>query len=100
MLFDEVTSALDPELVGEVLRVIRALREEGMTMIIVTHELGFAYHAADRVVFLKAGGVYEEGHPHDILIAPKRESTRQFLEGHNQFRLPEAGSTVESRERK
>jgi polar amino acid transport system ATP-binding protein len=100
MLFDEVTSALDPELVGEVLRVIRALREEGMTMVIVTHELGFAYHAADRVVFLKAGGVYEEGHPHDILIAPKRESTRQFLEGHNQFRLPEAGSTVESRERK
>ena len=70
---------------------MRTLRDEGMTMIIVTHELGFAYHAADRVVFVDSGRIYEEGHPHDILIAPKLERTRQFLEGHNQFRLPEAG---------
>jgi len=90
MLFDEVTSALDPELVGEVLRVMRALREDGLTMVVVTHELGFAYHAADRIVFLSAGRIYEEGHPREILISPKRERTRQFLEGHNQFRLPEA----------
>jgi polar amino acid transport system ATP-binding protein len=88
MLFDEVTSALDPELVGEVLRVMRALREEGLTMVIVTHELGFAYHVADRIVFLNSGRVYEEGSPHDVLVAPKLERTRQFLDGHNQFRLP------------
>jgi polar amino acid transport system ATP-binding protein len=94
MLFDEVTSALDPELVGEVLRVMRALREDGLTMVIVTHELGFAYHAADRIVFLNAGRIYEEGNPHEILISPKRERTRQFLEGHNQFRLPEVVKTA------
>jgi polar amino acid transport system ATP-binding protein len=73
---------------------MRALREDGLTMVIVTHELGFAYHAADRVVFLNAGRIYEEGHPHEILIAPKREHTRRFLDGHNQFRLPEAGPTA------
>jgi polar amino acid transport system ATP-binding protein len=89
MLFDEVTSALDPELVGEVLRTMRALRAAGMTMLIVTHELGFAYHIAHRVVFLHEGEVYEEGPPDEVLVNPKRPRTRQFLEGHGLFRLPE-----------
>ena len=88
MLFDEVTSALDPELVGEVLRVMRALRDEGMTMVIVTHELGFAYHVADQVIFLSQGAVYEQGTPTEVLTRPQREKTMQFLDGHNQFRLP------------
>lgn len=88
MLFDEVTSALDPELVGEVLRVMRALRDDGMTMVIVTHELGFAYHVANRVVFLDSGRILEQGAPQEILTAPKQERTRLFLEGHNLFRLP------------
>ena len=88
MLFDEVTSALDPELVGEVLRVMRSLRDDGMTMVIVTHELGFAYHVADRVIFLNQGEIYESGTPAEVLGQPKREKTIQFLNGHNQFRLP------------
>jgi polar amino acid transport system ATP-binding protein len=88
MLFDEVTSALDPELVGEVLRVMQSLREDGMTMMIVTHELGFAYHVADRVVFLSQGEVHEEGPPEQVLRAPRQPMTQQFLAGHTQFRLP------------
>ncbi len=90
MLFDEATSALDPELVGEVLRTMRALSEEGMTMVVVTHELGFAYHVADRAIFLHSGRIHEEGRPQDVLMHPKQQRTREFLEGHTQFRLPEA----------
>ena len=79
LLFDEPTSSLDPELVGEVLRVIHALAEEGRTMLLVTHELGFAYHFADRVVFFADGVVYETGTADDVLKHPKRERTQAFL---------------------
>jgi polar amino acid transport system ATP-binding protein len=89
MLFDEVTSALDPELVGEVLRAMRALSDEGMTMLIVTHELGFAYHVADRVIFLHGGRIHEQGTPREVLLSPREQRTREFLEGHGLFRLPE-----------
>jgi polar amino acid transport system ATP-binding protein len=91
MLFDEVTSALDPELVGEVLRTMRALADEGMTMVVVTHELGFAYHVADRVLFLHQGHIHEAGTPADVLLSPSSERLREFLEGHLAFRLPEPG---------
>jgi polar amino acid transport system ATP-binding protein len=80
MLFDEVTSALDPELIGEVLRVMRQLAAEGMTMIIVTHEMGFARDVADRVLFMADGVVVEEGSPAQIFRAPRHERTRQFLQ--------------------
>ncbi len=90
MLFDEVTSALDPELVGEVLRTMRALSDEGMTMLIVTHELGFAYHVADRVIFLHDGLVLEQGTPQEVLLRPRTPRTREFLEGHGLFRLPDS----------
>ncbi len=80
MLFDEVTSALDPELIGEVLRVMRKLAVEGMTMLVVTHEMGFARDIADRVVFMADGVVVEEGTPQQIFSAPKNERTRQFLQ--------------------
>jgi polar amino acid transport system ATP-binding protein len=89
ILFDEVTSALDPELVGEVLRTMRALSDEGMTMLIVTHELGFAYHVADRVIFLHEGLIHEQGTPQEVLLRPRERRTREFLEGHGLFRLPE-----------
>ncbi len=79
MLFDEPTSALDPELVGEVLAVMRRLATEGMTMIVVTHEMGFAREVADRVVFMDAGVVVEEGSPDTVLNNPKEERTRSFL---------------------
>ena len=79
LLFDEPTSSLDPELVGEVLRVIRALADEGRTMLLVTHELGFAYHFADRVVFIADGIVHETGTADEVLKHPKRERTQQFL---------------------
>ena len=79
MLFDEVTSALDPELIKEVLDVMRELAEEGMTMIVVTHEMGFARDVADRVVFMDAGKVIEEGPPAEVLENPKQERTKQFL---------------------
>lgn len=79
MLFDEPTSALDPELVGEVLEVMRGLAAEGMTMMIVTHEMGFAREVADRVVFMDQGVVVEQGAPEDVLIAPEHERTRRFL---------------------
>jgi ABC-type polar amino acid transport system ATPase subunit len=80
MLFDEVTSALDPELIKEVLEVMRRLAVEGMTMIVVTHEIGFAREVADRVMFMDDGVIVEEGEPSSILRAPKQPRTRQFLE--------------------
>ncbi|MDX1622038.1 MAG: amino acid ABC transporter ATP-binding protein [Nitriliruptorales bacterium] len=79
MLFDEVTSALDPELVGEVLSVMRNLADEGMTMMVVTHEMGFAREVADRVVFMDGGVVVEEGPPGQLLEDPQQERTRSFL---------------------
>lgn len=79
MLFDEATSALDPELVGEVTTVMRKLADEGMTMMVVTHEMGFAREAADRVVFVSEGSILEEGPPERIFSTPTHERTRQFL---------------------
>jgi polar amino acid transport system ATP-binding protein len=79
MLFDEVTSALDPELVKEVLDTMRELAEEGMTMIVVTHEIGFASEVADRVVFMDGGVIVEEGPPAQVLESPREERTKQFL---------------------
>ena len=79
MLFDEPTSALDPELVGEVLRVMRDLAGEGYTMVIVTHELGFAREVADRVIFLHQGRIEEEGPPEDVFGAPRSDRLKQFL---------------------
>jgi polar amino acid transport system ATP-binding protein len=86
MLLDEVTSALDPELVAEVLNVIRSLAEAGMTMVIATHEMGFARDIADRVCFLDAGVILEQGPPGPIFTAPQHERTSQFLQ-----RIIEAG---------
>ena len=80
MLLDEVTSALDPELVAEVLAVIRELAREGMTMLIATHEMGFARDIADRVCFLEAGVILEEGPPERIFFEPSEERTQQFLQ--------------------
>jgi ABC-type polar amino acid transport system ATPase subunit len=79
MLFDEVTSALDPELIKEVLDVMKELANEGMTMIIVTHEMGFARDVADRVVFMDGGVIVEEGPPAEVLGSPKNERTKRFL---------------------
>ena len=79
MLFDEPTSALDPELRTEVLRVMRQLAEEGMTMVVVTHEMNFAREMADRVLFFDGGVIAEEGSPEEIFTQPKRERTREFL---------------------
>jgi len=79
MLFDEPTSALDPEMVGEVLKVMRDLAESGLTMLIVTHEMGFARDVADRVVFMDKGVIAEEGPPEQIFNNPKQERTREFL---------------------
>jgi polar amino acid transport system ATP-binding protein len=79
MLFDEVTSALDPELVGEVLKVMRELAADGMTMVVVTHEMAFAREVADRVVFMDAGLVVEEGPPAELLARPRNERTQRFL---------------------
>ncbi|KXU94991.1 amino acid transporter [Caballeronia megalochromosomata] len=81
MLFDEPTSALDPELVGEVLKVMQKLAEEGRTMIVVTHEMGFARNVSNHVMFLHQGRTEEEGAPADVLSAPKSERLRQFLSG-------------------
>lgn len=80
ILFDEPTSALDPELVGEVLEVIRRIAREGITMIIVTHEMGFARDVANRVVFMDGGVIVEEGQPEEIFQRPREERTRQFLQ--------------------
>ncbi|MEV6394706.1 amino acid ABC transporter ATP-binding protein [Streptomyces sp. NPDC051907] len=79
MLFDEPTSALDPELVGEVLEVMKDLAEDGMTMIVVTHEMGFAREVGDALVFMDEGLVVEAGHPRDVLTAPQEERTKAFL---------------------
>lgn len=79
MLFDEPTSALDPEMVSEVLDVMRKLASEGMTMVIVTHEMGFAHDVADRVVFFDSGVIQEEGAPTEVLDAPRNERTKSFL---------------------
>ena len=79
MLFDEPTSALDPELVGEVLDVMRGLAEEGMTMIVVTHEMGFAREVGDALVFMDGGVVVESGHPKDVLTNPQHDRTKAFL---------------------
>jgi polar amino acid transport system ATP-binding protein len=87
LLFDEPTSALDPELVGEVLGVIRALAEEGRTMLLVTHELGFAYHVATRVIFLADGTIHEQGTPDEVLKHPRQERTQAFLARHKEFSL-------------
>ena len=81
MLFDEPTSALDPELVGEVLKVMQSLAEEGRTMIVVTHEMGFARHVSNHVIFLDQGKIEEQGDPKEVLIHPKSERLQQFLEG-------------------
>ncbi|MDH6112757.1 polar amino acid transport system ATP-binding protein [Kitasatospora sp. MAP12-15] len=79
MLFDEPTSALDPELVGEVLDVMRGLAQDGMTMIVVTHEMGFAREVGDALVFMDGGVVVEAGHPRDVLANPQHERTKAFL---------------------
>ena len=79
MLFDEPTSALDPEMVGEVLQVMRELADAGMTMVVVTHEMGFARDVADRVVFMSDGVIVEEGSPEEIFSNPKEQRTREFL---------------------
>jgi polar amino acid transport system ATP-binding protein len=79
ILFDEPTSALDPEMVGDVLAVMKRLAEEGMTMVVVTHEMGFAREVADRVLFLDQGGILEQGTPEQVLKYPKSERTRDFL---------------------
>jgi polar amino acid transport system ATP-binding protein len=79
MLFDEVTSALDPELVKDVLGVMRQLAEAGMTMVVVTHEMGFAREVGDRVVFMDGGVIVEQGDPAKVLSAPEAERTRRFL---------------------
>ncbi|MCP1223796.1 amino acid ABC transporter ATP-binding protein [Sebaldella sp. S0638] len=80
MLFDEPTSALDPEMVGEVLQVMKDLVKDGMTMVVVTHEMGFAREVCNRVIFMADGKVVEEGSPDDIFTNPKHERTRNFLE--------------------
>ena len=79
MLFDEPTSALDPEMVGEVLEVMKKLAEDGMTMVVVTHEMGFAREVSDRVLFLDEGVIAEEGKPEEIFSHPKEERTKNFL---------------------
>ena len=79
MLFDEATSALDPEMVGEVLTVMKDLAKEGMTMIVVTHEMGFAKEVADRVLFMEEGIIYEDGTPEEIFNNPKEKRTQEFL---------------------
>ena len=79
MLFDEPTSALDPELVGEVLDAMKALAQEGMTMIVVTHEIGFAREVAHRAVFMDEGLIVEEGPPRELFAAPQQARTKAFL---------------------
>jgi polar amino acid transport system ATP-binding protein len=86
LLLDEVTAALDPELIGEVLKIIKGLKDEGMTMVIVTHEMGFARDVADRVCFLEGGRILEEAEPGKLFSKPEDERTRQFLQ-----RIIEAG---------
>ena len=80
MLFDEPTSALDPEMVGEVLAVMKQLAADGMTMVIVTHEIGFAREVADRVIFMDGGYVVEEGTPQEVIVHPKEARTISFIQ--------------------
>ena len=80
MLFDEPTSALDPEMVGDVLEVMQKLADQGMTMLVVTHEMGFAKEVADRVIFMDGGYIVEEGKPEQIFNSPQHERTKNFLE--------------------
>jgi polar amino acid transport system ATP-binding protein len=87
LLFDEPTSALDPELVGEVLRTIRSLAEEGRTMLLVTHELGFAYHFATRVIYLYDGKIHEQGTPQEIFKSPRMDKTREFIGRSSEFAI-------------
>ena len=84
LLFDEPTSALDPELTGEILKVIRSLAEQNMTMIIVTHEIGFARNVSDRIIFMDKGVVAEDGTPEEVIDNPKNERTKEFLSLINQ----------------
>ncbi|KJY42076.1 peptide ABC transporter ATP-binding protein, partial [Streptomyces sp. NRRL B-1568] len=86
LLLDEITAALDPELVGEVLDVVRGLKDEGMTMVLATHEMGFARDVADQVCFLDGGVVLERGTPAEVFGEPRQERTRRFLR-----RLVQAG---------
>lgn len=79
MLFDEPTSALDPEMVGEVLDVMKELAKSGMTMVVVTHEMGFAREAADRVLYMDEGIIYEQGTPAEVFLNPKKPRTKEFL---------------------
>ena len=79
LLFDDPTSALDPEMVGEVLDVMKQLAEEGMTMVVVTHEMGFAREVADRVIFMDGGVIVEQGYPRDVFGNPQHERTKAFL---------------------
>lgn len=79
LLFDEPTSALDPEMVGEVLKVMKDLAKEGMTMIVVTHEMGFAREVCDRVIFMADGEIVEQGKPEEVFLNPKNERTKNFL---------------------
>ena len=79
MLFDEPTSALDPEMIGEVLDVMKTLAKEGMTMVVVTHEMGFAREVADRVIFMDAGAIVEEGTPEHFFVSPTHDRTKLFL---------------------
>ncbi len=79
MLFDEPTSALDPETIGEVLDIMKTLAKEGMTMVVVTHEMGFAREVADRIVFMDQGRILEEAHPRDFFSQPREERARLFL---------------------
>ena len=79
MLFDEPTSALDPEMVGEVLDIMKDLAKEGMTMVVVTHEMGFAKEVGDRILFMDGGYIIEEGTPEEVFGNPKNERTQNFL---------------------
>jgi len=79
MLFDEPTSALDPELVGEVLQVMRSLADEGMTLLVVTHEMGFAREVGSRLIFMDGGNIVEEGDPREVLANPQHQRTKDFL---------------------
>ncbi|MTL67712.1 amino acid ABC transporter ATP-binding protein, partial [Turicibacter sanguinis] len=79
LLFDEPTSALDPEMVGDVLKVMKQLAEDGLTMIVVTHEMGFAKEVSHRVVFMDRGVIAEEGTPDEIFVNPKQARTKEFL---------------------
>lgn len=79
ILFDEATSALDPEMVGEVLKIMRQLAENGMTMVVVTHEMGFAREVGDRLVFMDGGYIVEGGNPKDVITNPQHKRTKEFL---------------------